>query len=172
MVFDFVNSRSPVQSRPLAPLSSTWRLTNRINLSYLQNTARKNSKLKPIKRMFEAIKNGDLELVREKLKSCKNLNMVDEMGSTPLDCAIYDRQAEIVKLLISSGANPNARDEDGATPLHLAVDRGALDIVELLIDNGAKVNVEDEDGTTPLYISIEEGFESIERCLRVNGAKR
>ena len=50
--------------------------------------------------MFEAIKNGDLELVREELKSCKNLNMVDEMGSTPLDFAIYDRQTEIVKLLI------------------------------------------------------------------------
>jgi ankyrin repeat protein len=101
--------------------------------------------------MFEDINNGNIEGVKLAIANGSDVNVKDELGSTPLDGAVYDGHKEIAELLIANGANANAKDEDGATPLHLAADTGHKDIVELLISKGADVNAKDEDETTPLY---------------------
>ena len=57
--------------------------------------------------MFEHIKNGNAEGVRNAIQSGADVNEKDDFGSTPLDSAVYDGHKEIVEILIANGADPN-----------------------------------------------------------------
>lgn len=60
------------------------------------------------------------------------INVIDDVGETPLFYALRGRHAGVVKKLIESKANLFARNEDGETPLDFCVSNRDASMVELL----------------------------------------
>jgi len=55
-----------------------------------------------------AAANGDIELVKDQLKRNMGVNIVNQQGYTPLDCAVIMNWPEIVELLKEHGAVPSS----------------------------------------------------------------
>ena len=101
----------------------------------------------PLATLFEAVKQVDLEGVKDFLAKGADVNAKDGNGWTSLDNAISNGHKEIVELLIASGADVNAKDLGlHYTALHFAATK---EITELLITKGADVNAKGVDGWTP-----------------------
>jgi|GEM_PF-7129745 len=133
-----------------------------------QNKKEKNERSELNKRLFQAIRQGKVELVKELLikgASAKAKLDINATLHTPLtyalSCEMIDfcgepdeivRTKSIVKLLIESGADVNSKTLPfGDSPLRLASVRiGFEEIVEMLIKAGADVN-EEKDGQTVLF---------------------
>lgn len=87
--------------------------------------------------LFAAIRDGDVEGVREVLKSHPETATVrDSLGATPLHYAAEIGNREIVQALLDAGAELNARDlQFDATPAGWAIEylrqRGALLAMEI-----------------------------------------
>jgi len=106
-------------------------------------------------KLFEAVKNDDLDQVNELVGQGADVNAKDKFfGDTPLHKAIQLRNFEMVKLLIENGADVNAINGQDDTPLILSVAQSDLEFVKLLLENGAKVNAHGSDGNTALHVSL------------------
>jgi ankyrin repeat protein len=89
----------------------------------------------------DAIKNGDLNLVKDIVASGYDIN--GEVTGFPLALASARGHFDIVKFLLDSGAFVDKvaiRTTIIQTPLYLAAMGGHKDIAQLLIDKGANVN--------------------------------
>lgn len=120
--------------------------------------------------LHEAVKAGDVSLVRTALAGGEAVNALD-MDWSALQLATALGNTEIVQVLIDGGANVDAKGEPaGSHPLHLAAQNNQSEIAQLLIKNGAKVNSRNSDDKTPLLIAA--GHNSIEvgEILLKNGA--
>lgn len=132
------------------------------------------------KKLFDAIKKGEVAQVKELLKKDPSLAKAsDEKARTATLFAVYAKHKEIAELLIASGVQPNifeaaatgrvervrellkeqpdlihAYSPDGWTALHLNF--GNLDVVNLLLDNGADINAVSKNKlvATPLQGSV------------------
>jgi ankyrin repeat protein len=112
------------------------------------------------------------ELIDLLLEAGGNINASDDLGRTPLICAVsgesaakayqtynlenrfLTQPADFLSLLLASGADVNVRDEQGRTCLH--VDRPPKSI-KLLAEAGADPNAADADGRTPLFYAGSSG---------------
>ena len=104
----------------------------------------------------EAVREGDIEAVKEFLASGTDVNAKNKYGLTPLHrSAIMNGPTEVAELLISAGADTNAKDKHGRTPLHYSTAEGHKEINELLIAKGADVNAKEDDDQTPLDWAIQ-----------------
>ena len=77
----------------------------------------------PIKRtaLFQAITRGRYEIVLLLIKNGVNVNFIgDNTILTPLQLAIFVRNADIVELLLQNGASPHGTDREGNTILDMA----------------------------------------------------
>ena len=93
----------------------------------------------------EAIKEGDIEAVKQHLAAGADVNaIVDDW--TPLHNAAEYGQKEIGELLIEKGANVNTRDVDGETPLDVAIhpenSNNTDETADLLRKHGGKTRAE------------------------------
>ncbi len=79
------------------------------------------------------------------------LELIDDLGNTPLHSAVYGEQDQLVDWFISQSINLNAQNEEGSTPLHYATALDYPDILEKLLKARADLNIRDKDGRTPLY---------------------
>lgn len=61
-----------------------------------------------------------------------DVNLVGNLGQTPLRVAVWRDHAEAVDLLLSAGAKPDVCCEFGRSPLDMAAERGLRDILRLL----------------------------------------
>ena len=129
--------------------------------------------------LFNAIKNGKLDVVRILLRNNPNwITSKDQDGKTPIYHAAESDNVAIVQYLIECGADVNAKSDTERTPLHIAVCRRAEDIIKMLVEYGTDVNAKDSRGTTSLHWamtrSITEGTAKdrieIARFLISNGA--
>lgn len=111
-----------------------------------------------------AIKNGDLEKVKE-LIDAKKFTVDSEIKSRfPIHYAADFGQKDVLQYLISSNAvNINATDKYGITALLSAIWEDHKDCVQLLIDSGADMNNSAPDGKS--YIDSTENPE-IKAILR------
>nr|MDO8110325.1 ankyrin repeat domain-containing protein [Candidatus Sigynarchaeota archaeon] len=123
--------------------------------------------------LYKAIIEGDLEAVKQLLKTGESLNSVNpEDGRTPLTTACKCGHLEIIRALLDAGAQVNRKDKfkDGygkdysQAPLAAACDRDTQDhasvdaITRFLIDRGADVlsaHPPDRDG--PLHFAAKHG---------------
>ena len=102
----------------------------------------------------KAVRDGNIEAVKQYLDAGTDVNAKEENGVTPLHQAAFYGQKEVVELLIAKGADVNAKEGDGWTPLHFAAEGGHNETAELLIAAGVDVNAKAESGETPLDWAI------------------
>jgi ankyrin repeat protein len=102
--------------------------------------------------LFECINSGFKRhsVIKILVESGVNINIVDELGMTPLSYAVYRKSFRICKLLIECGANINHRNNYGITPLTEAAKRNYPEIVKLLLESGAKTGFMDWESKTAL----------------------
>ena len=68
--------------------------------------------------IFEAIKEGQIEVVKSYIDNGLNLNKPDKFGVIPLRYAVKYQQIDIVKLLVENGANVHSRDNKNTTVMN------------------------------------------------------
>ena len=77
---------------------------------------------------FEAIREGNVEIVKMFIKAGADVLHKDVYGNTPLFIASFDGNANILRLLLANGADPNEPNKDYLTPLMHASLNGKMDI--------------------------------------------
>ena len=118
----------------------------------------------------DALRNGDVEAVKNILlanPSWVNLNL---MGFTPLVLASYHNHIGIVKTLLDMGAEVDAKDGSGNTALMGATFKGFEETVKLLLEAGAEVNSINHQGATALTFACTFNQERIAQMLISHGA--
>lgn len=124
-----------------------------------------------IKRLFFAVKDGDLQTAAELLALGVSPHLQeDSSGLTPLHVAAYHGNAEAVRLLLAYGADPDFRSHNRITPLHGAAYLGHVEIVRELLAAGAEVESRNEQGFTPLHDTANHGHEEVLQLLLDAGA--
>ena len=100
-----------------------------------------------------AVRNEDIDEVRELIANGANINGREEDKTTPLFAAVESGNLEIVQLLLEQGAKVNARDKEKQSPLMRLDDDATPNLVELLLRFGAKINLADKEGNTALILA-------------------
>jgi len=105
------------------------------------------------KNLIEAVKNGNIEQVRDFLDNVAHVNEKDFDNSTPLHEAARLGFVDCVRELAERGAEINAKDDFNRTPLHMTAFSGYVECMRELIKHGADVNAKNVLNLTPLHIS-------------------
>lgn len=92
---------------------------------------------------------GDIDAIRQHMRSGSDLNEKDQFGSTPLIIATTFGKTEAARALIEAGADIDIRTGDGSTPLHVASFFCRTEIVRALLDKGADKHSRNMSGSTP-----------------------
>ena len=91
--------------------------------------------------LFDSVKAGNIEAVKQHLASGADVNVKPVDGSTPLHNATLGDHKEIVELLIANGADVNAKNDFG-TPLDWAIVKDETETANLLRKHGGKTGEE------------------------------
>merc|ERR1711862_531885 len=138
-----------------------------LNSTYLpakQNCkkSKSNYRMADDKNLGWALKNGDLDRVKEQIEADGSLVKSPIDGRSPLHLAADYGQLEVLEYLASQGADINAKDKHGISVILAAIWEGHANCVKFLLDKGAKWDQE----KTPDGRSYLEAAESDEiRCL-------
>jgi ankyrin repeat protein len=104
--------------------------------------------------LFIAVKNGNLDMVKELLGNGANPNVRGKNGEAPLHWASIKGHLLIVQELLNEGAEVNIQDDSRkATPLHAAAFGKHISVVRELLNRGANPNKRDYLEQTPLEIA-------------------
>ena len=89
-----------------------------------------------------AIKKNHMDLFLMILNNSTDLNAVDNLGQTALNCAVIFDNQSAVKMLLNKGANVNSINTRKESALmHSMSHTHATDIASILIENGADINL-------------------------------
>ena len=119
-------------------------------------------------KLFKAIEQGEIEVVKKCLKNGANASAINRDGYTALSnsipCGILPfpntqnlkdiqkNKSEIVKILVENGADVNQKTKtNGSSPLSLSIYNHQFETAKCLIDNGANVTISDDVCVTPLH---------------------
>ncbi len=123
--------------------------------------------------LIQAIKFGNLEIVREILKQKPNLNRANKKGELPLHVAVEKGNLNIVGL-IAEHEDINAVNAKGQTALSLAIKLGKAGIAKYLVEHGADATADQLDEIlnmrSELSQAAEEGNLDQVKDLLNNGA--
>lgn len=89
--------------------------------------------------LIEAVRAKNVEGVQTLINQGTDVDAEDDIGSTPLDWAVYGGCEEIVEILLQAGANVNACNNYGHTILQTAIynEGYSFGIVQKLLEAGA-----------------------------------
>lgn len=88
--------------------------------------------------LHEAVRRCDIDRINRLIKEGSDLNVLDDLGMSPLHWAVYGGYLECARVLLSQGADPSVRSTGGTTPLwHAEDDFGLSEIAKLLREFGA-----------------------------------
>lgn len=121
----------------------------------------------------DAAMRGDLDEVRELLRSGADVNAPQSDGLTALHWAADNGDAALAGVLIYAGANlaPLTRN-DAYTPMHMAARGGHAAVIELLLEAGADPGAAtSRTGVTPMHLAAKAGSGEAIRSLAVGGAE-
>ncbi len=120
--------------------------------------------------LFVAVKNGDLQWVRDCIRERANVDSRDNNNWTPLHYAADKGYAELVNILLQNRANTNAENNGKATPLHFAARNGHIKVVEALLSSKAIVNPTTQNNNwTPLHFTAKHNYIAIIKALLKHG---
>lgn len=90
------------------------------------------------------------------------MNAQDDLGVTPLHCAIVKKSLMVARILLQHGARVDIQDNDGHLPLHDAVWAGSLEAVELVLMDGqaSTICTLDKRGRSPQLLAKKFKFNS------------
>jgi len=71
------------------------------------------------------------------LKNGCDINLLNQMGQSPIHLACLMSDIESIRILIRANANPNTVDRLGISPMAYCITNGFSQFVNLLIDGGA-----------------------------------
>jgi uncharacterized protein len=122
--------------------------------------------------LFEAATVGNLEAVRERLKTGSELGSFSPDGWTPLHLAAFFGHAALVVELLALGADHALVSRNGmaVTPLQSALARRQVECAGVLLDSGADVNGEPGMNWSPLHYCAANGMPDIAKRLLAMGA--
>jgi len=100
--------------------------------------------------LHAAVRNGDLDTVKQLISHGADPNSKNQNGQTPLHLAVAEKQDDIVNYLIMNYADIDNADNSGKTPLMYAVVGHSEGIFALLIISGANPNATDNKGESAL----------------------
>ncbi|CAG9991613.1 unnamed protein product [Clonostachys byssicola] len=98
------------------------------------------------------------------------LEVIDQLGRTPLFWASIENREGAMRLLVGLGASLEAADNDGYTPLMFATQSQRHDTIRLLVELGASLEAVDKEGTTPLIFATLNDWHDTIRLLVGLGA--
>lgn len=121
--------------------------------------------------LHDAVRSGDVELVKQLLSTGININAFKKYGTTSLLLAIEKQNKEMVHMLVELGADVNLMPHCDI-PLHEAIIWGDKEVVKMLIDKGADINKSDKSGHTPLHFAVIYRKQEIISLLIKHGANQ
>lgn len=84
-----------------------------------------------------------------------NVNDRDnQLGITPLHCAVHRCHEEMVELLLENKINLNATCNEGNTALHVAAQQGHRKLIKLLLQHRINSRTANRQGTTALQLAV------------------
>lgn len=101
-----------------------------------------------LKKMFDAVRAGALEELKQLLHETTDVNATDQSGWTALMHACHAGNKDVARLLIDKGANVNCQDSLGWTPLMVAAGSGDEAMTRLLIEKKADPKARNRYGET------------------------
>jgi ankyrin repeat protein len=106
---------------------------------------------------LEAVLQGDLEQVKQRLDQGVDVDVRDSQGRTALLLAAHENHIAIAEALIRSGADVNARDDIDDSPYLYAGAEGRLEILRMTVAAGADLNSVNRYGGTALIPAAHHG---------------
>ncbi|XP_071154184.1 serine/threonine-protein phosphatase 6 regulatory ankyrin repeat subunit B-like [Mytilus edulis] len=116
-------------------------------------------------KIFNASKEGRIEVIHNFLGKEYSLNIRNKYGQTPLHVACIHRRYNIIKLLLNNNCDINAVDNNNKSALSLASEIGDEEIVLQLDNNNADVNISNCTSQSPIHIACEFGYTKIVKTL-------
>jgi ankyrin repeat protein len=107
---------------------------------------------------------GELDLIKVRILP-RNINQADQLGRTPLMCAVLAGHAEVTGFLISQKADLNLRDRQGWSALMWASYYGKQNLVQELVRAGASTILKNKKGMTALQLAQLKGHKGIAEFL-------
>lgn len=125
-----------------------------------------------------AIKNGDIDTIRERIQTREIHNGCKYNGLSALHLAIMYDQIEIAEILIQAGANINLPTNISSiynikslyTPIHVAIQFNNFKAFVLLMQSGAILTNYDHHTETPLILAVRNNASKISSILVQKGA--
>ena len=107
--------------------------------------------------LIDAVKAGDVGLVRTLLSAHSDVNLQQADGATALHWAAHAGHSEIIAMLLRAGARVNVANDLGVMPLSLACEHGEPLTVNALLEAGADSNATLHSGETALMTCARSG---------------
>jgi ankyrin repeat protein len=92
--------------------------------------------------LIEAVKTGNIAIVKELIEAGADVNQQDEGGWTPLNWAAGKGDIALVELLLEKGADVFIAGRDRRTPYMIALGAGHTEVVKLLRTTEEKIDRE------------------------------
>ncbi len=109
------------------------------------------------KRLQAAAAAGDVNAIREAIRTGAQIEFRDTDGRTPLMTAVYKHHTDAARELIGAGASANAQDKILNSPFLYAGAEGMTDIVRMCMKAGADYTVYNRYGGSALIPACERG---------------
>jgi TonB family protein len=141
--------------------------------SFVQKRSKRNKREPPVDQdltpLMVAVRDQEVEVVMELLRSNPNLAARDQEGWAALTYAALNQDTTIIKALIDQGADLDSKDNLGMTPLMHTATSGKNAVAQLLVNAGADVNAQDDLGQTALTFAEHRKASDLIKILRAAG---
>lgn len=107
--------------------------------------------------LFTAIREGDVDAVRELIREGARPDSRDAEGVTALMYAARENYEKMVDVLLEEGADPLLKSDKGLTALMYAASGGNLEVAKLIVQNYADRGVTDESSPDAAELAREKG---------------
>lgn len=98
------------------------------------------------------------------IRGCRDVNIRDSLGNTPLSWASRLGFINVVKQLLEDGVVVNNKSIHNKTPLMEAAEEGHYEVAELLIRAGGDLNIQTKKGWLALMWASERVSRTLSRC--------